>query len=51
MDKRFKRLRKPLILAAVVIWIGYVFLANGAGAGVMTMMFLLLMITAMNIEF
>ncbi len=51
MVRKFKHLRKLIILAAGVIWVGYVFLAKGVPEGVITMFFLLLTLIAMKVEF
>ena len=50
MTGKLKRLRKPLLLVAAAIWLGYVFIAKGIGEGVMTVVLLLVMLIAMNVE-
>ncbi|GMR08529.1 MAG: hypothetical protein BMS9Abin26_1534 [Gammaproteobacteria bacterium] len=49
MARKFKHLRRPMILAAAAIWIGYIFLAKGIVNGFMTIVLLLVMLMAVNV--
>ncbi len=51
MARKFKHLRKLIILAAGGIWVGYVFLVDGIPEGVITIFLLLLTLIAMKVEF
>ena len=49
MTGKFKYLRKPLLLAAVLVWMGYIFTAKSVSEGVMTVVLLVLMVLAVNV--
>jgi len=49
-SKKFRPLHKLIILTAGLIWIAYVFLAEGIAGGVISLFLLLLTLIAMKVE-